>query len=55
MSLKENSMSEITDIYQTFPSGGSVNSFWNYCNSAANLLKTTLYQLSPPPGKFKKN
>lgn len=25
----------------------SMNSFWNYYNTAANLLKTSLYQLSP--------
>lgn len=52
VSRKEYSMTEITDINQTFPTGGSINSFWNYCNTAANLLKTSLYQLAPSPGKF---
>lgn len=45
-------MTEITDVNQTFHTGGSINSFWNYCNTAANLLKTSLYQLAPSPGKF---
>lgn len=25
----------------------SINTLWNYCNNAANLLKTSIYQLSP--------
>ncbi|TMW52904.1 hypothetical protein DOY81_002020 [Sarcophaga bullata] len=55
VSLKESSTTEITDINQTFPTGGSINSFWNYCNSAANMLKTSLYQLSPQPAPATQN
>lgn len=32
----------------------SMNSFLNYCNNAAILLKTSLYQLSPTIGKRRK-
>ncbi|KAH8300537.1 hypothetical protein KR018_011924, partial [Drosophila ironensis] len=28
---------------------GSANSFWNYCNNAAYMLRTTIYQLAPLP------
>ncbi|EDV39734.1 uncharacterized protein Dana_GF24321 [Drosophila ananassae] len=27
----------------------SANSFWNYCNNAAYMLKSTIYQLAPAP------
>lgn len=30
----------------------SINSFWNYCNNAAILLKSSLYQLSPTTGNY---
>ncbi|EDX10835.1 GD12417 [Drosophila simulans] len=45
---RERSMVESSDTpnVQTM---GSANSFWNYCNNAAYMLKTTIYQLSPPP------
>ncbi|XP_005178797.1 transmembrane protein 209 [Musca domestica] len=48
VSRKEYSTTEITDINPAF-NAGSINSFWNYCNSAANLLRTSLYQLAPSP------
>ncbi|KAH8257171.1 hypothetical protein KR038_005168, partial [Drosophila bunnanda] len=34
---------------------GSANSFWNYCNNAAYMLKTTIYQLSPAPAASTEN
>jgi len=34
---------------------GSANSFWNYCNNAAYMLKTTIYQLSPAPAVSTEN
>ncbi|XP_023303699.2 transmembrane protein 209 isoform X1 [Lucilia cuprina] len=55
VSRKEYSMTEITDINPTFSTGGSINSFWSYCNNAANLLKTSLYQLSPSPAPATQN
>ncbi|KAM7355476.1 transmembrane protein 209 [Cochliomyia hominivorax] len=55
VSRKEYSMTEITDVNQTFHTGGSINSFWNYCNTAANLLKTSLYQLAPSPAPATQN
>ncbi|XP_030385426.1 transmembrane protein 209 [Scaptodrosophila lebanonensis] len=30
-------------------SNGSVNSFWNYCNNAAYMLRNTIYHLAPAP------
>lgn len=35
--------SEMRDIGDRNP----INTLWNYCNNAANLLKTSTYQLSP--------
>ncbi|XP_018795793.1 PREDICTED: transmembrane protein 209 [Bactrocera latifrons] len=45
-SIHEQSMNETADVSQHYNTG-SVNSFWNYCNTAANMLKTSIYQLSP--------
>lgn len=44
--IKEFGMTEPHEVSSSF-NQGSMNSFWNYCNSAANLLKTSLYQLAP--------
>ncbi|KAH8380194.1 hypothetical protein KR009_009440, partial [Drosophila setifemur] len=33
----------------------SANSFWNYCNNAAYMLKTTIYQLAPAPAVSTEN
>ncbi|XP_073837897.1 transmembrane protein 209 [Musca autumnalis] len=54
VSRKEYSTAEITDINPAF-NAGSINSFWNYCNSAANLLRTSLYQLAPSPAPTTQN
>ncbi|XP_013117544.1 transmembrane protein 209 [Stomoxys calcitrans] len=51
---KEYSMTEIADINPSF-NDGSINSFWSYCNSAANLLRTSLYQLAPSPAPTTQN
>ncbi|XP_067646124.1 transmembrane protein 209 isoform X2 [Eurosta solidaginis] len=45
-SLQEQSMNDAADMSQHYNTG-SVNSFWNYCNTAANMLKTSIYQLAP--------
>ena len=44
--------SQQLEVYDSFAeqnsyNTSSINSFWNYCNSAATLLKTSLYQLAP--------
>lgn len=54
VSRKEYSTTEIADINPAF-NAGSINSFWNYCNSAANLLRTSLYQLAPSPAPTTQN
>ncbi|XP_075161880.1 transmembrane protein 209 [Haematobia irritans] len=54
VSRKEYSLADITDINPAFNTG-SINSFWNYCNSAANLLRTSLYQLAPSPAPTTQN
>ncbi|EDW69060.2 transmembrane protein 209 [Drosophila virilis] len=45
---RERSYAELADTsnMQTMDSG---NSFWNYCNNAAYMLKRTIYQLAPAP------
>ncbi|CAD7003566.1 unnamed protein product [Ceratitis capitata] len=45
-SIHEQSMNETADLSQHYNTS-SVNSFWNYCNTAANMLKTSIYQLAP--------
>lgn len=45
-SKQEYNLSE-AQVAQKTLSPTSINSFWNYCNNAATLLKTSLYQLSP--------
>uniref|UniRef100_D3TPF5 Uncharacterized conserved membrane protein n=1 Tax=Glossina morsitans morsitans TaxID=37546 RepID=D3TPF5_GLOMM len=51
---KENSVTEIHDVSHNFNSN-SINSFWNYCNLAANVLKTSLYQLAPTTASANQN
>ncbi|XP_055378828.1 transmembrane protein 209 isoform X2 [Condylostylus longicornis] len=43
---KESTMSEPHTGHHHYNTT-SINSFWNYYNAAANLLKTSIYQLSP--------
>uniref|UniRef100_A0A1B0BL71 Transmembrane protein 209 n=1 Tax=Glossina palpalis gambiensis TaxID=67801 RepID=A0A1B0BL71_9MUSC len=51
---KENSVSETHDVSHNFNSN-SINSFWNYCNLAANVLKTSIYQLAPTTSSANQN
>nr|NP_648968.2 uncharacterized protein Dmel_CG6479, isoform A [Drosophila melanogaster]AAF49357.1 uncharacterized protein Dmel_CG6479, isoform A [Drosophila melanogaster]ADA53598.1 FI08815p [Drosophila melanogaster]AOQ09981.1 CG6479-RA [synthetic construct] len=51
---RERSMMDSSDT-PNVQSMGSANSFWNYCNNAAYMLKTTIYQLSPPPAVSTEN
>ncbi|XP_054735214.1 transmembrane protein 209-like [Anastrepha obliqua] len=45
-SIHEQSMNDTADVSHHY-NPSSVNSFWNYCNTAANMLKTSIYQLAP--------
>ncbi|XP_017864383.1 PREDICTED: transmembrane protein 209 [Drosophila arizonae] len=45
---RERSYAEMADT-STMQSIGATNSFWNYCNNAAFMLKRTIYQLAPAP------
>uniref|UniRef100_A0A1A9W8C5 Transmembrane protein 209 n=1 Tax=Glossina brevipalpis TaxID=37001 RepID=A0A1A9W8C5_9MUSC len=45
---------EIPDVTQNF-NANSINSFWNYCNLATNILKTSLYQLAPTTSPTSQN
>lgn len=45
---RERSYAETADT-STMQNIGATNSFWNYCNNAAFMLKRTIYQLAPAP------
>ncbi|KAH8398818.1 hypothetical protein KR222_007962 [Zaprionus bogoriensis] len=45
---RERSYAELADT-SNIQSMDSSNSFWNYCNNAAYMLKRTIYQLAPAP------
>lgn len=45
---RERSYAEMADA-STMQNVDSANSFWNYCNNAAYMLKRTIYQLAPAP------
>lgn len=44
---KEKSMSQVVEHWNEESDRNSKNFLWNYCNNAANLLKTSIYQLAP--------
>ncbi|EDW79563.1 uncharacterized protein Dwil_GK20346 [Drosophila willistoni] len=46
---RERSHAEEADALDMLSNTGSAISFWNYCNNAAYMLKTTIYQLAPAP------
>ncbi|ALC44961.1 CG6479 [Drosophila busckii] len=45
---RERSYAELQDS-NNMQHMASANSFWNYCNNAAHMLKRTMYQLAPAP------
>ncbi|KAG4066219.1 hypothetical protein HA402_000443 [Bradysia odoriphaga] len=44
---QEKSMSQVVEHWNEENDRNSKNFLWNYCNNAANLLKTSIYQLAP--------
>lgn len=44
-------MSNVVEHWNEENDRKSKNFLWNYCNNAANLLKTSIYQLAPTTSK----
>ncbi|KAJ6640637.1 Transmembrane protein [Pseudolycoriella hygida] len=44
---QDKSMSQVVEHWNEEADRNSKNFLWNYCNNAANLLKTSIYQLAP--------
>lgn len=44
-------MSQVVEHWNEENDRNSKNFLWNYCNNAANLLKTSIYQLAPTTSK----
>lgn len=44
---QEKSMSQVVENWNEESDRNSKSFLWNYCNNAANLLKTSIYQLAP--------
>lgn len=40
-------MSQVVEHWNEESDRNSKSFLWNYCNNAANLLKTSIYQLAP--------
>lgn len=48
-------MSQVVEHWNEENDRNSKNFLWNYCNNAANLLKTSIYQLAPTQSKNSRN
>lgn len=50
---KESNALQLSDVRDSVDKN-SINTLWNYCNNSINLLKSSVYQLSPTTGKWEK-